>query len=278
MLSPGTAVHREAPQGAVRLGGTRAWRRGATRSRVFAAALALVGLLPGISHAALDRYRLRAFDLRDFSSTVPKVTVEPRDGRGRGAAVIERAEPRLLKLLIVADVATTTFVSTFNGFIWFSNRNLQGPRGTFGAATSTLDPLTNVGTVTWPVLTGWTVTGATFCNADPSFICSLAVASQLVSVDPALRSGFYDLGPWEFHGTGFQQSPFVFLTATIPGNVQIFLRGVLEPNAAVPALPLLGLAALGASLLAMGVAGLRRQRDERSPPGPEAMDRRPPAG
>jgi hypothetical protein len=233
--------------------------------RSFVASLGLLSLFAQAADAALDRYRVRNFSLADFATKTPKTTIETHSEPGDGATndstvVVDRSGPTLRKLLVIQQGASTFNVSFFNGFIWFSTNWRDGPKGSFTATSSTLSTATNVGTVVWPILTGWTITGATFCHADPAFICSLAVGENLGSVDPDLRSTFYDIGPWTFHGTGFTSNPFVFFTSTTQGNSQILLKGALDPNATVPALPLLGVGALGASLFAMGVAALRRRR------------------
>ena len=231
------------------------------RTKSFVAALALVGFFSQSANAVLDRYAVRNFSIADFASSMPPTEIfagEPGDGSTDfGTVVVDRTGPTLRKLLITSSSSQTTFVSVFNGFIWFVVNWRDGPKGQFTATSGSLPG--NVGTVTWGTLTGWAITGATFCNANPAFICGLAVGSLLTSVDPALRSGFYNTDPWSFHGTGFRTMPFVFFTSTLPGNSQVVLKGPLAPNASVPALPLLGVGALGASLFAMGIAALRRR-------------------
>ncbi len=231
------------------------------RARVFFTSLVLVVSLAQAAPAVLDRYAVRDFTVADFSNGTPRIRIfgsEPGDGAVPSTAVVDRTGPTLRKLLFVPGTAAgvTTFVSTFNGFLWFSTAFTDGPKGTFTATSGSLPG--NVGTVTWGTLTSWAITGATFCNANPALICGLAVGVQLASTDPPLRSSFYDTDPWTFHGTGFRANPFVFFTSTLPGNSSIIIKGVLSPNATVPALPLLGVGALGASLLVMGVAALRR--------------------
>ncbi len=81
------------------------------------------------------------------------------------------------------------------------------------------------------------------------------------SVDPRFNSEFYDLGTWSFHGTGFTASSFISSYFTNnPGNSSMWVRGFAAQDGTVPALPLLGVALLGGSLVAGGVAALRRRR------------------
>ncbi len=233
------------------------------RARWFVISLLTVGFLAQAASAVLDRYAVRNYSLADFGTAMPPTFLaggEPGDGdTQQSVAVVDRAGPTLRKLLFIgAGGGLTTFVQPFNGFIWFSQRANDGPKGTFTATSGSLPG--NVGTVTWGVLTSYSTTGALFCNANPAFICGLATGVQLTSVDPPLRSSFYLTDPWTFHGTGFRSATFVFFTSTLPGNSSVIIKGVLSPNATVPALPLLGLGALGVSLFVMGVAALRRSK------------------
>ncbi len=233
------------------------------RTRRFLISLFVVGSLAQSASAVLDRYAVRDFSFGDFASAMPPTFIagpEPGDGDTlQSIAVVDRAGPTLRKLLFIGSGGgLTTFVGTFNGFIWFSQRENNGPKGVFTATSGSLPG--NVGTVTWGALTSWTATGALFCNSNPALICGLAVGVQLTSVDPPLRSSFYTTDPWTFHGTGFRSPLFVFFTSTLPGNSTVSIKGALSPNATVPALPLLGVGALAASLFVMGTAALRRRR------------------
>ena len=113
--------------------------------------------------------------------------------------------------------------------------------------------------ITWGDVGGWTVTGSTFCHADPSYICSLANFVQDDTIDPLLQSSHYDIGTWLFHGTGFGATPFIYRTAvSYPGNQVYVVRGALHRDGSVPALPLLGLGAVASSIIILGASGLRR--------------------
>ena len=80
------------------------------------------------------------------------------------------------------------------------------------------------------------------------------------TTDPPSTSDFYDLGTWSFHGTGFSSVPFVSVAYTTSfGNHSLAYRGALLSDATIPALPALGVAALGA-LLAGGAASALRRR------------------
>jgi len=102
-----------------------------------------------------------------------------------------------------------------------------------------------------------------YCHSSPTYICTYTGVPDLMTMDPMLPSPFYDLGTWTFHGTGFTSVPFVQRvaapTSLSMGNAQYWLKGRLS-GGFVPALPLLGVALLGASLLFAGARLSRKRR------------------
>ena len=80
-----------------------------------------------------------------------------------------------------------------------------------------------------------------------------------------LLSTNYDVGTWPFHGTGFlHPEGYINRTGTVNlGNLVVFWRGKDLNDGTVPALPLLGIGAVGVSVFAMGIASIRRRNNFR---------------
>jgi hypothetical protein len=166
--------------------------------------------------------------------------------------------PVLRKLILSNDYQQTSCCYGFDRYLFLSRHVEEGPRKgldfTGDGNTST--------TIAWGLVTGWTITGGTWCNSDWPYLCTFAVGGVLTTIDPPLHSPFYDLGTWVFHGTGFTSVPFVHqkspATNMTVGNWQYPLRGRLAAGL-VPAVPVLGVAVLGAGLLVAGARLARRE-------------------
>jgi hypothetical protein len=223
-------------------------------------ALALVAGLALSSPAAavLKHYNVRWTGIQDFNTSAfnkDPLGVQPDSGAtidtGGGSPVLKR-----LKLVLAQS--TTTNVPALAGFIFRQQLVTEGPRKglNFTGAGSTAS------TIAWGLVTGWTVTGGIWCHSSPSYICSYAAFSDLATIDPSLRSPLYDLGTWTFHGTGFTASPFIYFQGTpammTAGNAQYQLKGRISAGL-IPALPVLGVALLGASLLFAGARFSRKR-------------------
>jgi hypothetical protein len=164
----------------------------------------------------------------------------------------------LKKLKLVFQSAGTVNAPGLAGFIFLSRATVEGPRkglsftGVGSTATS----------IAWGLVTGWTVTGGFWCHSSPTFICTYASGSELATVDPIFTSPLFDLGTWTFHGTGFTSRPFVWFVPPpanmSTGNASYHLRGRLAAGL-VPALPVVGVALLGAGLLFAGAHISRRR-------------------
>ena len=229
--------------------------------RLFLISLGIVALAAPAATAVLKKYEVRKTQLRHFENLSPHVEYRTWGAEGVGTAVIDEsgANPVLKKLISIEDRSSTTSIPILPPvFIWYSKKIVSGPGGDEIGTGSTSS------SIAWGNVTGWTITGGTFCYATVSYICSLALAIHNATVDTVLSSDNYDIGTWTFHGTGFSATPFVHETGTAGlgvGNLQWLLRGAEVADGTVSALPLLGLGAVGVSVLAMGIASLRRYRE-----------------
>jgi hypothetical protein len=208
---------------------------------------------PSAAPAELKRYDVLRDVISQVSITSPELELLPHEGPP-GVAVLEagRAAPVLRRLVIVEDDTGTADVPLLGGQIFLSNHWSQGPRGSFtGAGRAETS-------IAWGIVTGWTATGAFWCNSAPSLVCSLAGGADEETVPVAIESSFYDLGTWTFHGTGFTASPFTErLEEGGGGNAQWRLRGRVTRGGRVPALPVVGLVLLAGALALARQAGGR---------------------
>jgi hypothetical protein len=221
-------------------------------------AFAAAGLISPGAGAVLKKYVVHFTHMSNSTNVSPNPSVSPALGEPAALAVIEDSGPSpvLKRLFIVSDTSITTDVPELGGFIYTSRYQEQGPTGEFTGTGSTDT------TIAWGLLTGWTISGSWWCHASPAFVCGLAGGqTDLESQDPGLDSAFYDVGTWTFHGTGWTSRPFLQRTHDEPGgNDSYWLRGALVTDGTVPALPAMGLAVLGGSLVLGSLAALRRRK------------------
>jgi hypothetical protein len=230
------------------------------RLKLFLPGLAAALAIAYPAGAVLKHYTVSWSTISEFNSANPQLNKYP-GGKGGAqdtsqAIVDNTASPVLKRLLLVSETELT--VQALSGFIFLSSVTDQGPRkglsftGTGSTAT----------TIAWGLVTGWTVTGGFWCNSSPTYICGLADGILLVTAESPFNSPSYDLGTWTFHGTGFTSVPYVNQIQSPGsesiGNAQYHLKGRLSAGL-VPAIPVLGVALLGASLLFAG-ARLSRKR------------------
>lgn len=237
-------------------------------SPVAALGLAALGLaVPAV--AALRKY----IPIGQSIANAPNVSPNP-DVVGRGSvtirgpiqipvALIDEAVPSapvLRKLLSISPHVTTTVLvpglssSLFLSLVSREGPGILAPLSGHPTPTFTGTGATAAGSqIAWGLVTGWTHTGSVWCNSSPGIICTLAMWMDEATSDPRFNSEFYDLGTWFFHGTGFTSAPYIDSYNTNNfGNNQRWLRGISFQDAAVPALPGLGVGLLAASLLAGG--------------------------
>jgi hypothetical protein len=212
--------------------------------------------------AVLKHYGVHWTEIAEFNTANPPVNrfPPPKDGsRPAGVGIVDDSgsgHPRLerLELIGIGRSQGTVDVPGLAGFIFLSELTREGPRKglTFTGSGDTQT------TVAWGLVTGWSVTGGFWCHSSPAFICTYARGKDLATAEPSINSPWYDLGTWTFHGTGFTSAPFISQSCYRCGNSQYWLRGRLSAGI-VPALPVLGVTLLGASLLLAG-ARLARGR------------------
>jgi hypothetical protein len=106
----------------------------------------------------------------------------------------------------------------------------------------------------WGIVSGFQITGLTFCIGSPVTICFNAGFVHGVTIDRTLPSTTYDLGTWNFDAEGDYEAVSGYIVRTSNGgltNNGARLRGALQ-GTSLPALPLVGFGALALSLAVIG--------------------------
>jgi hypothetical protein len=114
----------------------------------------------------------------------------------------------------------------------------------------------------WGLISGWQVTGFTFCLSSPPLICNANVSPHGFTTTAPLYSNTYDLGTWDFDAAGDMEADSPYILVTANGgitNVRTILRGAFH-GASLPALPLVGFGALACALLVLGGRAMRGAR------------------
>jgi hypothetical protein len=222
-----------------------------SRTTVLGAAFVVAVLAIQPASAVLKSYDVRHGFVAESGIVSPSFLA--RDGVGRAVIGQNGSSPVLKKLLVIRD-ESFTIDAREQRFAFLSYKVEEGPTGEF---TGTGGPASSIA---WGALTGWTISGSIFCHSVPLNVCNFLGFPNDGTVDPVLRSSFYDLGTWIFHGTGFTATPFVHETFndSLSVNGQFLLRGVLVLDGTVPAVPAVGLAVLSGSLVLGSLAALRR--------------------
>lgn len=120
--------------------------------------------------------------------------------------------------------------------------------------------------VEWGVVSGWQITGTSYCLSSPAAACNENGFAHAATVPAVLPSLTYDLGTWLFDAEGDYEAADWYIRVTSNGglsNNQERLRGAFVGES-LPVLPPLGLAALVAGLLGVGLrrtAGQQRNGD-----------------
>lgn len=227
------------------------------RSIEFALLLLLSLLLASPAFSALRKFDVRAQTLIEIEVASPRIDF--RSNAGVGTAVIDETGPSpILKRFVQVRGGGSSTISapTLSGFIFLRGRDKQGPTQPQTGTGSTSD------VIEWGDVTGWTISGGQFCHSVPSTFCDLAMRQDSATVSPELLSTHYDIRAFIFHGTGFVGQPWVFTSSRSGdlGNTQYIYRGPNAQDGTVPALPLLGVATVGLSVVALGISAVRRKR------------------
>jgi hypothetical protein len=109
-------------------------------------------------------------------------------------------------------------------------------------------------TAVWGIISGWSATGSTFCRSSPVVICNQNNWAHGMTVTTFVASGTYNLNTWVFDAEGDYEAVTPYLLRSSNGgltNNLSVLRGAFHGNS-LPALPLVGAAALALSLAIVG--------------------------
>jgi hypothetical protein len=211
----------------------------------------------------------RIYDIDgDNSTQFPTDGTILRPNSVTGIAIIEQG-PTLTAL-----TAATTFIDIVGGTV----------TTTIPGTTVTVDVITEIGptlgggqggtgsvdtTIDWGALNGWTQTGRLICTTFCPGGCPTGISSCVPFVGfegtgpPApLKASSFLTDTWTFtgDGTGGGFTSPSFETTNLGGGAvtaNLLIRGILRPI--VPALPLLGVAGLGAALVYLGTRAIRRK-------------------
>jgi hypothetical protein len=113
----------------------------------------------------------------------------------------------------------------------------------------------------WGIVSGWEVTGSTFCISSPTIICDNNVVPHGTTQLLENFSNTYDLGTWWFDAEGdADASPFIVVTAS--GGLTNILQSPHRAfqGASLPALPVVGFGLLACAMAVMGGRALRGSR------------------
>ena len=119
------------------------------------------------------------------------------------------------------------------------------------------------GGVAWGIIGGFTNTGIAFCASSPQTICTLGamVPHGITSPLGPINSPTYDLGTWSFDAEG-DLSASQYINRTSNGgtaNGQRLITGSYV-GSSLPALPLIGAAALALGLVVAGSRSVLRKK------------------
>jgi len=153
----------------------------------------------------------------------------------------------------------TTLLNGPGAFVFVISRNTSGPAPGQTGAGSTAK---STGSVDWGVIGGWDATGFGFCISSPTTVCDNNVTPHGVTTPTSVvQSSTYDMGTWSFDAEGdYEATPYIQRTSMGAMSNTIYeLRGRFV-GAGIPALPLVGVGAIGLGLLTFGVRSLMRRR------------------
>lgn len=206
-------------------------------------------------------------DAFQYSTTLcPPIQSSPGDVQGfntltdTGGGNVTMTEHGVINIVRV-DFGTSQLTGIFGpgSFVFVNNRStweIEDPE----VAAGDTDP---GGSVAWGVLPGWTATGQNFCVSSPQTLCTggaMVPHGQTVPT-AGLSSPTFDLGTWSFDASG-NLAASQYITGTFNGgtsNRQRLIRGAYV-GSSIPALPLLGAAALALGLAVTGARTVLRKK------------------
>ncbi|MEE3330145.1 MAG: hypothetical protein VX246_04685 [Myxococcota bacterium] len=158
------------------------------------------------------------------------------------------------------DTGALTGIFGPGSFVFVNTRSTWTTTATPPPGSGTTAP---GGSLTWGLISGWASTGLYFCIASPQTICTGGAMVPHGSTTPAPDpdSPTYDLGTWSFDAEG-DLTGSQYIAATFNGgtaNRQRILTGAYV-GASVPALPLIGAAALALGLAVAGTRSVMRKK------------------
>jgi len=196
-----------------------------------------------------------------FSNLCPTTQTTPGALRGQATLTDDGLGTVTMTELVVTQPALINIDTTGafgpGAFIFIegnvTSTPTQGQTGTGSTAPA--------GSVSWGIISGWSVTGATFCTSSPGSTCTDNGFALNITVEPDQPSTTYDMGTWSFDAAGdYTAPPYVQRTSNGGiANTQWELRGTFT-GAALPALPLVGFGALAIGLAVVGGRSLMRKK------------------
>jgi hypothetical protein len=223
---------------------------------------AAAGVLAQPAAAALKSYTLSG----DQSSLFPTCGTILHPGAVSGTALIDETgdgTPVLVDLEVQVDWAELIGYVDIGGIpgtsVTLESHQVLRPAPSQSGVGDTTS------TIHWGSLTGWTQTGYYACithipgGSPPPSACVTFVGFEGTGPPTPLASDSFDTDPWSFGPDGFSlTAPPVQIVNLGMGLLTGTVQWKGDLNVGVPALPLLGLAALSAALLYLGVRSLRR--------------------
>jgi hypothetical protein len=154
----------------------------------------------------------------------------------------------------VIDIDTTPVFGP-DSFIFIDSTTSTEPAGDQTGAGST------TGSVDWGIITGWAVSGGSFCISSPISTCNDNGFMHGLTLTPIQPSSTYDMGTWTFDAAGDYEASTYIQRTSMGGqaNTQWDLRGAYV-GSGLPALPLVGMGAMALGLLVVGARTVIRKK------------------
>jgi len=159
---------------------------------------------------------------------------------------------------VLETIADFTAIFGPGAFLFFDQDVTESPAPGQTGLGSTAK---GTGAVSWGVLSGWSITGGTFCVTSPTTTCNNNGFLHGQTVPGFLPSPTYDLGTWSFDSQGdYEASPYIQATRLGGQSNRTYELRARFVGAGIPALPAVGIAALAGGLAIAGLRQLARRR------------------